>query len=165
MLAGLVAIGVAFAVYRSATTTVVVLTRPVEKAIGTIDDPPLSPEGEQRAQRLAQMFGAAAGVGRLDAIYVSDARRAQQTAAPLADRLRERPIAVPGNDVKGTAARVMREHEGETVLVVANSNTIPQLVRELSGLAIGPAIEDEPDALYIVSIPTFGRARLLRLKY
>jgi len=30
---------------------------------------------------------------------------------------------------------------------------------------VAAGVEDEPDALYIVSIPTFGRASLLRLKY
>src|SRR2546421_719274 len=55
--------------YRSATTTVVLLVRPVEKQPGSIDDPPLSPEGEQRAQRLAQMFGDAAP-GESDILYV-----------------------------------------------------------------------------------------------
>src|SRR5256886_4166199 len=53
----------AVTVYRSATTTVVLLVRPVEKQPGSIDDPPLSPEGEQRAQRLAQMFGDASAKG------------------------------------------------------------------------------------------------------
>ena len=57
MLAGLVVIGAGLAIYRSATTTLVVLVRPVERELGTIDDPPLSPEGEQRAQRLARMLG------------------------------------------------------------------------------------------------------------
>ena len=45
MLAVVFALAVAFVIYRSATTTVVVLVRPVEKEAGTIDDPPLSPEG------------------------------------------------------------------------------------------------------------------------
>ena len=165
MLAVLVVIGAGFAIYRSATTTLVVLVPPVERELGTIDDPPLSPEGEQRAQRLARMFGEARGAGRLDAIYVSDARRAEQTAAPLAERLGKRPVVVSGNDAKGTAARVMHEHEGAAVLVIASSSSIPKLVHELSGLEAGSITEDEPDVVYIVSIPTFGRASLLRLKY
>ena len=162
---GLVVIGAGFAIYRSATTTLVVLVRPVEQELGTIEDPPLSPDGEQRAQRLARMFSDAKGAGRLDAIYASDARRAQQTAAPLAERLGKRPVVISGNDAKGTAARVMHDHEGGAVLVIAGSNSIPQLIHELSGLEAGSIMEDEPDALYIVSIPTFGRASLLRLKY
>src|SRR6201988_5326646 len=71
--------GVAVVFYRSATTTVVLLVPAMEKEPGTIDDPPLSPEGEQRAQHLARMFGDVDGGGRLDAIYVSDDRRARQS--------------------------------------------------------------------------------------
>ena len=52
MLAVVLALVVAFAVYRSASTTVVVLVRPVEKDAATIDDPPLSPDGDKRAERL-----------------------------------------------------------------------------------------------------------------
>src|SRR5215467_3408589 len=89
----------AFFVYRSATTTtVVVLARHAEKDLSSIQDPPLSPEGEQRAEQLARMFGRGKGVGRIDAIYVSDARRTQQTAAPLAERLGKQPVVVPAAD-------------------------------------------------------------------
>src|SRR5207245_988274 len=66
LVAALVIGGVAVAFYRSATTTVVLLVPPVEKEPGTIDDPPLSPEAEQRA-------GAnpvPAGQGASDAIYM-----------------------------------------------------------------------------------------------
>jgi broad specificity phosphatase PhoE len=152
-------------VYRSATTTVVVLARHAEKEAGSIQDPPLSAEGERRAQRLAQMFGRGGGVGHLDAIYVSDARRTQQTAAPLVERLGKPAVSIPAADIKGTAARVMREHKGGTVLIVGHSNTVPALVREFSDVEVPPIADDEYDTLYIVSIPTFGHANVLRMEY
>ena len=161
----LVVAGIAFAAFRSATATTVVVVRHAEKMLGTIDDPPLSPEGEQRAQRLAQMFGEADGVGRLDAVYVTDTRRAQQTVAPLVTRLRLKPVVLPAGDISGTAVRILREHRGGTVLVLGHSNTIPLLVKELSGIRIPPIPDDEYDSIYIVSIPTFGSASVLRLKY
>jgi broad specificity phosphatase PhoE len=164
MLAALFVLCVAFALYRSASTTVVVLVRPAEKEAGTIDDPPLSEAGEQRAQRLAQMLGDATGVGQIDAIYVSNTRRAQQTAAPLAERLGKRTVVVEG-DAAAAASRVMREHDGGTVLFVGSTASVPQLVHELSGLEVGAGTEKEHDTLYVVSIPTFGRASVLRLRY
>lgn len=156
---------VAFMMYRSATTTVVVLARHAERELGTIQDPPLTPEGEQRAERLAQMFGRARVIGHLDAIYVSDARRTQQTAAPLAERLGERVTIIPAADIKGTAARVMREHEGGTVLIVGHSNTVPKLIQALGGIQIEPIPDGEFDTLYVLSIPRFGHANLLRIQY
>jgi phosphohistidine phosphatase SixA len=163
MLAVVFALVVAFVIYRSATTTVVVLVRPVEKEAGTIDDPPLSPEGEQRAERLAQMLGETGGAGRLDAIYVSDARRAQQVIAPLAERLGKRPVVIPGGDVGTIASRLTRGHDSETVLFVGTPTNVPEIVHELSGVEVGHGTEKEHDTLYVVSIPTFGRASVLRL--
>jgi broad specificity phosphatase PhoE len=155
-----------FFVYRSASmTTVVVLARHAEKDLSSIQDPPLSAEGERRAERLAQMFGRGKGVGRIDAIYVSDARRTQQTAAPLAERLGKQAIVVPAADLKGLASRVMHEHEGGSVLVIGHSNTVPELIHELGDIDVPPIADDEYDTLYVLSIPSFGQASLLRMEY
>ena len=161
-----VAAALAFVIYRSATTTtVVVLTRHAEKDLSSIQDPPLSPEGEQRAERLAQMFGRGKGVGRIDAIYVSDARRTQQTAAPLAERLGKEPIVVPAADTKGLVSRVMHEHEGGSVLIIGHSNTVPELIREFGDIDVPPISDDEYDTLYVLSVPSFGHASVLRMEY
>jgi broad specificity phosphatase PhoE len=155
-----------FFVYRSAsTTTVVVLARHAEKDLSSIQDPPLSAEGERRAERLAQMFGRGKGVGRIDAIYVSDARRTQQTAAPLAERLGKQAIVVPAADIKGLASRLMHEHEGGSVLVIGHSNTVPELIHELGDIDVPPIADDEYDTLYVLSVPSFGQASLLRMEY
>lgn len=160
------ALVVGFFIYRSAaTTTVVVLARHAEKDPSSIQDPPLSAEGEQRAERLAQMFGRGKGIGRIDAIYVSDARRTQQTAAPLAERLGKQVIVVTASDIKGLASRVMHEHEGGTVLIVGHSNTVPELIHELGDIEVPPIADDEFDTLYVLSIPSFGHASILRMAY
>jgi broad specificity phosphatase PhoE len=153
-------------IYRTATTTtIVILARHAEKDVSSIQDPPLSAEGEQRAERLAQMFGRGTGVGKIDAIYVSDARRTQQTAAPLAERLGKQAIVVPAADTKGLASRVMHEHEGDSVLIVGHSNTVPELIHELGDIDVPPIGDDEYDTLYVLSIPSFGHASLLRMAY
>src|SRR5579885_1297355 len=89
-----VLIAAAVLIYKSAETTTVVIVSPGERPPGSIPDPPLLREGEQRAGRLAQLFGARASPGRITAIYVSAARRARQTAAPLASRLGLQPIVI-----------------------------------------------------------------------
>jgi len=165
MLAVVCALVVAVVVYRSALTTVVVLVRPAEKEAGTIDDPPLAPDGEQRAQMLAQMLGDNTGVGKLDGIYVSDSRRAQQIIQPLVERFGKQPVVIPKGDIGSMASRITRGHDGDTVLFVGNGSNVPQLVDELSGIAVGPSNDTEHDTLYVVSIPTFGRANVLRIRY
>lgn len=161
-----VAVAVAFVAYRSATTTTVVLVRHAEKELVTIEDPPLAAAGEHRAERLAQMFGTASGPGRIDGIYVTNARRTQQTAAPLAARLGIRPTILPASTSAGSvASQVVHEHRGGRALIVGHSNTVPDIVKALSGEDVPPIPDDEYDNVYVVTVPTFGRASVLRLKY
>lgn len=164
-LAGAVVLALAIFILHDVSTTTVVIVRHAEKALGTIEDPPLSPEGEQRSERLALMFGDATGAGRLDAIYVTNTRRTQQTAAPLATRLRLVPVVMSASDVGGMAAHVLRDHRGGTVLIVGHSNTMPQLIRELSGKEIEPIADADYSNIYVLSVPHFGNASLVRLKY
>jgi broad specificity phosphatase PhoE len=152
------------AVWRSATTTVVVLVHPVAKDPGTIDDPPLSTEGEDRATRLAQILGAVPGGAAVDAIYVSDDRRARQTAQPLSERLHLEVVPFAPAQARATALRALHEHAGGTVVVVASDATLPQMLREVGGDAPASAAGDA-DVIYVVSVPTFGRARELRLRF
>lgn len=164
LLALVVAAGIAWSLYRDATTSVVVLTSSGANEPGTIDDPPMSAEGEHRAQRLAQLFGSVAGVGRVDALYVSGERRAQQTLAPLAELLHLAPTVYDARDAGNVAAGLLRGHEGAAMLVVGGNAAVQQFLRQLAGTA-APSGTVEPDLLYIVSVPTFGRPKVLRLKY
>jgi phosphohistidine phosphatase SixA len=161
-----VVVGIAVTAYRSATTTTVVLVRHAEKQLVTIDDPPLAPAGELRAERLAQMFGNIRGTGHIEAIYVTNARRTQLTAAPLAARLGIQPSVLPAaTGPKAVASQVLHEHRGGHALIVGHSNTVPGIVEALSGETVAPIATDEYDNLYIVTVPTFGKATVLRLKY
>jgi len=165
LLALLIAAGIAYSLYRGATTTVVVLVPAGENEPGTIDDPPISAEGEGRAQRLAQLFGGGAGRGRLDALYVSRARRAQQSAAPLAELTHLTPTVFSASEASATAGSLLHAHEGAAVLVIADGAALQQFLQQLTGAGELPRTAAAPDLLYIVSVPTFGRAHVLRLKY
>jgi broad specificity phosphatase PhoE len=160
-------VGAAFVNWRSATTTTVVLVRHAEKEFGAISDAPLSPEGEHRADRLANMFGDDEKFGRLRRIYVTNTRRTQQTALRLSQRLGINSEVVDAKtDSSELARRVLGENRGGRVLVVGHSNTVPELVKALSGAdAVPPIGEEEYDTMYIVTVPSIGRASVLRLKY
>jgi broad specificity phosphatase PhoE len=166
--AALVAVGLIAAALWTvsrATTTTVVLVRHAEKQLGTIADPPLTPVGEERAERLVKLFGDNGAFGRIDAIYVSNTRRSQQTAAPLARRLGLTPI-VSAEKPAGLARQVLREHGGQRVLVVGHSNTVPALVGALAGANDVPSIaDDEYGTVYVVAIPAFGASSVLRARY
>lgn len=165
--AGILVLVAAVLYWNSATTTTIVVIRHAEKQIGTIDDAPLSPQGEQRATRLAQMFGDPESFGRVQRIYVTDTRRAQQTAAGLAQRLRLEPVVVEGKvSADDIASRVLHDNRGGLALVIGHSNTVPQIVGQLSGAHQVPAFGDEEfDTMYVVTVPTIGKASVLRMKY
>jgi broad specificity phosphatase PhoE len=156
-----------FAYWRSTTTTTIVVIRHAEKQVNAISDAPLAPEGEQRAARLAQMFGDASPFGRVQKIYVTDTRRTQQTAAALAQRLGLVPEIVAARASSAELARrVLRENRGGRALLIGHSNTVPEIVTALSRAGDVPAMSDEEfDTLYVVTVPSVGRASVLRMKY
>ena len=116
--------------------TVVYVVRHAEKADDG-EDPPLSDAGRARAATLARMFEHAG----LTAIHSSPYRRTRDTAAPVAAvtglTVREYDPRAP----EAFAARLIAE--GGRHLVLGHSNTMPQLVRALGGVA-----EDMPDTQY-----------------
>src|SRR5689334_17870217 len=134
-------IGASFLHWRSATSTTIVVVRHAEKELGAISDAPLSLEGEQRADRLANMFGDAQKFGRLGKIYVTNTRRTQQTAMRLSQRLGIVSEVVDAKtDSVELARRVLDENRGGRALVVGHSNTVPEIVKALSGADSVPPI-------------------------
>jgi phosphohistidine phosphatase SixA len=156
-----------FAYWNSATTTTIVLVRHAEKQVGAISDAPLSPEGEVRASRLTQMLGGSEEFGRIGRIYVTDTRRTQQTAAGLAQRLGLKPEIVDAKaDSAELARRALQENRGHRALIVGHSNTVPEIVAALAHTNnVPPMGDDEFDTVYVVTVPTIGKASVLRLKY
>ena len=162
-LAGLLFLAGAIWIYSAATTTTILVMRHAEKAELPAGDPALSPMGEARAERLAQLLGGGPPETRLQGILVTEFRRTQQTARPLANRLSIPVIVVPGGDVRATAARALDEFGGGRVLIIGHSDTVPALVERLSGHAVPVIAESEYGAIYLIARPRFGRAAVTRL--
>jgi broad specificity phosphatase PhoE len=153
-------------VWGTADSTTIVVVRHAEKELNAGADPPLTPAGEARAALLARMFGDSRAAGHIDAIYVSPALRNRMTAAPLAARLGVAPVVGPLGDARSIARRVLHEHAGGNVLVIAHSDSVVEIVEALSGTNHLPPIGDEEyGTMYIVSVPRIGRPNLLRLSY
>jgi phosphohistidine phosphatase SixA len=155
---------IAGSVYRAAGTSVVLLVPTTAKEPGGIADPPISAEGEEQAQRLARLLGDAAGAGALSGIYVSDDQRAQQTAAPLVERLHRAPTVFAAADAAVAPARALHEHPGGTVLVIGPAAALPQMLEDLTGIPATPA-PTASDVVYVVSVPTFGSAHVVRMRF
>jgi phosphohistidine phosphatase SixA len=166
-LGGMLVIALAFWLVSAASTTTVFVMRHAEKQTSNPQDPdpPLAPAGEARAAELTQFFGRAPRGQGLDAIIVSEFRRTQDTVRPLANRLGVPVITMPAEDPAGTAERALSENRGGRVLIVGHSDTVPEIVRELSGIEVGPMSEADYGILYMVVVPRFSRAAVTRLDF
>ena len=87
---------------------------------------------------------------------MSDERRTQQTAAPLIERLHRAPVVFASAAATATADRLLREHGGGTVLVIAGGASFPALLRTLGDREVRTPAPEEAGVMYLLSIPTFG---------
>src|SRR5205085_354526 len=78
----------------AAGQSTIFIVRHAEKAQGGGDDPVLSEAGQARAESLANLLKDAG----ISAIYTSEVKRTQQTAAPLARTLHLDPTIVAAKD-------------------------------------------------------------------
>ncbi len=139
--------------------TTVILVRHAEKA-SNAPDAVLSPQGQQRAECLAHVLKDA-GIKR---IYVSDAKRTQQTADPLAKALGVKPVVVPAKDVN-TLVRDVFYGAGGNALVVGHSDTLPLLIVRLQAGKIPPLGENEYDGLYVLTVLEGSSTPVVKLRY
>ena len=121
--------------------------------------------GEDRPAFLNRMF-AGEGPGRLNAIYTSNSAHDRQSVAALADRLHAPLHDAPEADAKALAQRALHEHGGSRVLIIAQPNMFPDVVRALSGVEDIPQLTPgDYRVIYVVTVPRIGHANLLRLNY
>lgn len=137
-----------------------IVVRHGEKLDATAD-PVLSPKGEVRAVRLANMLAAS----NVRAIYTTQYKRSILLAAPTAKRLGLTPVAVSAKDLDALIAKIRTHAKDEVVLVVGHSNTVPAM---LKGLGHPPAVtvgEEDYDNLFIVATLPSGAPTVVHLKY
>jgi broad specificity phosphatase PhoE len=96
----------------------------------------------------------------VDAIYVSEFQRTQQTAAPLADRVHVKPTVV--SDTQQLIAAIRARKNG-VVVVVGHSNTLPEIIAALGGPKLKIA-DPEYNNLFVLTVGE-ANSSLLRLDY
>jgi phosphohistidine phosphatase SixA len=147
-----------------ARTTVVILVRHAETQSATSGDPDLSKAGEARVRGLGQYIAKVLAGDKVDYLYAADSRRAQQTAAPIANEFKLPVNLLANSDWAGFASRIKREHRGRVVAVVGYASTIPGVLGELSASAVEIA-EDDYSSIFVVVMPSPGPTRIFRLQY
>ncbi|MEE4162228.1 MAG: phosphoglycerate mutase family protein [Woeseiaceae bacterium] len=161
----LIAIGLAW-FFESQATTTIIFVRHAEKALDAGDDPGLSAAGHRRVAELTRQLRDADVVAGVDAIYTTQYRRTQETARPLADAL-DLPInQYDAADTESVLETILKRHKGKIILVVAHSNTLPELIANLgASKKVPPIAENEYDNIYVIAIPWFGKTKTIRLRY
>ncbi|MGH8028479.1 MAG: SixA phosphatase family protein [Arenimonas sp.] len=150
-----------------APDTVVVIVRHAEKATDDPRDPTLSETGQARADALAS---ALKGLP-IAAAYATQYKRTQLTATPAAHargiEVTVRPVDKANETTYATdlAHDIRRAPPGRNVLIVGHSNTVPEMVKALTGIDAAPMGDDEFDRIYVVTLPVDGPARFVVLKY
>jgi broad specificity phosphatase PhoE len=125
--------------------TTIIVVRHADRA-GTADS--LSAAGVERAKTLIHATERA----NVKAIYHSDTRRTRDTAAPLATALGIKPQEYPAKEVDALAKRILRDHAGQTVVVVGHSNTVPMIITAAGGPTVEDLSEAEYDRLFILHV-------------
>jgi len=136
---------------------VVVIVRHAEKATNDATDPDLSSAGRARADALARILKDSG----LTAIFTTEFKRTQETAAPTAASAHVTPTVVAAKD---TAALVAKLHQlNGNALVVGHGDTIPNLIK---ALGINTPVNIPDDDYSELLIVTLGdKPQLFRLHY
>jgi broad specificity phosphatase PhoE len=125
----------------------IILVRHAEK-VDASQDPELSPEGSQRAERLMRIVKKY----RPGAIYSTDFKRTRGTAAPMASR---RKLQIETYDARKPADlidAIMRSRT-KRFMIVGHSNTVPGLANLLGKKELFRNLDDaEYGAIWIVRI-------------
>jgi probable phosphoglycerate mutase len=131
--------------------------RHAEKATTGGDDMDLSEAGRARAESLATVLKDAG----VSAIYTSEFKRTQETAAPLAKALHLEPITISSKDRAALVAKL--QGSPGNVLVVGHSNTIPDLLKTLGITTSINIADNDYDNLFVLILDE--KPRLMHLHY
>jgi len=121
------------------------LVRHAEK-VSNDPDATLSPAGLKRAECLAGMLKDAG----IKEILVSDKKRTQQTAEPLAQSLKITPKILPANDYGNLTRNALYQGNGN-VLIVGHGDTLPNIIARMKAGNIAPIADNDYERLYEIT--------------
>ena len=143
--------GAALAQAQSDPGVTVFIVRHAEKESAALDAS-LSRAGEARAKELARMLG---DVG-ITHIYVSQFKRTQETAVPLAKEIHRNAVVADAGKTDDLVAGLKALPPGSRALVVTHSNLIPAMIEKLAGQTVPELTDSDYDRLYVVTLTPNG---------
>jgi len=140
--------------------TTLYLVRHAEKAADGTRDPALNAAGQARAEHLAAVL---ADKG-IDAIYSTPFQRTVQTGAPLAAALNQ-PIYRYAPTYMTHIFDFIANHQGQQILVIGHSNTIPAMINWVLRKAELDQLEEQQYGDVFILQHKKGKARLAKSKF
>lgn len=137
--------------------SVIFIVRHCEKAMESTDNPNLAEEGKKRAAHLAEILK---NTG-IEAVYSTNYKRTMQTAEPLANAMKLSPVVYEPRDANFGE---QLSKSGKKVLVVGHSNTVPDLLNQLSGTKNYQPNDGYGD-LWVVTIQADQAPVIVKLSY
>ncbi len=143
--------------------TTVILIRHAEKLDNGSQDPPLSDEGIERAQRLALLLSNL----KIDHIFSTPFKRTSQTVEELA-RMNGLEIEnYEPKDLRQLPFDFYDKYAGKTIVMSGHSNTTPFVVNSLIGERKFPPQlnEDDYNDIFIITGTELGKGNLIHINY
>jgi broad specificity phosphatase PhoE len=134
-------------VFAAPVDAAIVIVRHAERVSQKDDASLISAAGKRRAEALRHVLSRL----KLKAVFCTEYKRTQQTAAPAAKAHGLRPTIVSSENGEELASRLRKLGAEDDVLVVGHTDTIPDLLKAL-GVERPVAIEKEDyDNLFLVT--------------
>ncbi|NVO58204.1 histidine phosphatase family protein [Rhodobacteraceae bacterium B1Z28] len=140
-------------------TATIILVRHADIAPGGAD-PSLSAAGQARAELLRDMLQDEG----IRAVFVTNTNRSRQTGTPTATAVGVVLSNYPALDAAWLAARVRSHHAGQTVLVVAHSNTVDDIAAAFGASGVLELAEHQFDRMFVIS-RAWCTSRLVSMRF
>ena len=137
--------------------SVIFIVRHCEKAMESTDNPNLAEEGKKRATHLAEILK---NTG-IEVVYSTNYKRTMQTVEPLANAMKISPEIYEPRDPN--FVEQLRK-SGKKILVVGHSNTVPELLNQLSGTKNYQPNDGSGD-LWVVTVQEGQAVSIVKLSY
>ena len=142
--------------------TKIFIVRHAEKE--SVNDPALTAAGKIRSGDLMRTLQNE----NIQKIYVSQYKRTQMTGDSLRIQLKIDTVHYAADTLCDNLINTIMEHRdfGKTILIIAHSNTIPQIIRKLgvTDYPYGDIPDNEFDNLFVVTYKK-EKARVKKMKY
>lgn len=154
---------------QTAPATTVVIVRHAEAVAGAGSDPVLSEAGTARAAALALALKDAGVQAVMTTQYQRTSLTGQAVASSTGATLVKDTIAGGAAGLDAYVQKIAKAVQGHTtggvILVVGHSNTVPALVKGLSGVDVGEIAHDSYDNMFIVTMTGPGAGTVVRARY